>query len=125
MSNVLLGGDVKVRPPGIHEVEVLLSLVSLRERPIEYAATASIKIDDRGRPESGFFGFVDQVRLSDQVIRLTLISGLVEVGERPVAGIEFHARQPLEAAWSLMRMAGIDEDRIQIDGFRKGPVDRL
>jgi hypothetical protein len=123
MSDVILAGDVRVRPPGVHEVDILLSRGFLREHPVEYAATASIHIDDRGTPESGFSGFVNRVHITDEVLRVTLVSGLVEVGERQIGGIQFHGTQPLEKVWSLIRMAGIDEDRINIYGFRKGPVE--
>jgi hypothetical protein len=117
---VILAGDVRVRPPGVHEVEILLSVASLRAHPVDYAAAASIHIDDRSRPKSGFAGFVDRVEVGNDVIRITLISGLAQAKERRLGGVECRGIRPLEIAWSLMRMAGVDEDRIHIEGFQKG-----
>lgn len=121
ITNALLGGDVVVVPPGVHTVEVLMTVDTLRETPVDYAGAARVRIDAQGGPMSGFRGFIDRATLDGGVVRLRLVSAVVDLAEQEIGGLQAQRMSRLELLWSMVRAGGVEQEQINVEGFRKGP----
>lgn len=117
----VLTRDVHHDADDVDRAEVVVGLGSLVAHPVDFARPARLRLDSARGLRGGFAGYVESLTVEGQSARLGLASQTVDLVDLRFGGLTMRNLQPLEALWSLVRLAGIPERRIQIAGFAKPP----
>lgn len=92
---------------------------TLLSHPVDFAAPCRVLVEaDNGSRVTDFTGVVYSAEMSGAIWRIELRTGSQQLTEQRMAGTVIGSETPvLELMWSLLRIAGVPEDRIDIQGL--------
>jgi hypothetical protein len=109
---------------GVDSAEVVVSTAALMAVIPDYQARAQLFKRTATERHLEFTGIVDAVTPKGDVTTIKLITGLQLLRETGIGGLGMDEDTvSIEAAWSLLRLWGIDADQINIEGFSSGPIE--
>lgn len=109
--NAMTVGTVKLKPKELLELP-----------PLNYAAEICLSKSQESGDKVLFRGNVTSVVSKSSEIDLGIATG-IDLLEETVIQMAAADISHLELVWSLMRGAGLGEERINIAGFKKGPIE--
>lgn len=109
--NAMTVGTIKLKPKELLELP-----------PLNYAAEVCLLKSQESGDEVIFRGNVTSVVSKSNEIDLGIATG-IDLLEETVVQMAAADINHLELVWSLMRGAGVPEERINVEGFRKGPIE--
>lgn len=108
----------------VSSAEVVIINQELIGAKVDYQATVRLFLVTDSQHEILFTGIVDEVTPGENETGIRLVSGLQLLDEVGIGGLGIGAGVGfLEAAWSVLRTAGIPEDKIAIEDFQPGPLE--
>lgn len=109
--NAMTVGTIKLKPKELLELP-----------PLNYAAEVCLSKSQESGDEVLFRGNVTSVVSKSDEIEIGIATG-IDLLEETVIQMAIADVNHLELVWSLMRGAGLGEERINIQGFQKGPIE--
>lgn len=90
----------------------------LVEPDVEYLGESAIEaVTPDGRVHPLFTGVVDTVEIGDDAARVTLVGFERELSEIRIGGIATASVHPVELIYCLLRLSGVPDDRMKLDGW--------
>lgn len=109
--NNMTMGTMKLKPKELLELP-----------PLNYAAEVCLSKSQASGNTLLFRGNVTSVVSKSNEIEIGIATG-IDLLEETVVQMALADMNHLEIVWSLMRGAGVPEERIKIEGFQKGPIE--
>ncbi len=109
--NDMTVGTIKLKPKELLELP-----------PLNYAAEICLSESLESGNNVLFRGNVTSVVSKSNEIDMSIATG-IDLLQETVIQMSVAAVSHLELVWSLMRGAGLGEERIKIEGFQKGPIE--
>ncbi len=104
-------------------VEVVISKAALLDANPDYQAEAQVFVDTDEGLHLLFTGFTVAAEPNEAGTLITATTDTQKLRETKTGGLSFSRVDDLEVLWAILRSSGMEDDKIQIEGFEPGPLE--